>query len=79
LIEGDIIPNTIMLKVIPVCQECGKPVATTKDDKAVRHGFKRFKRTMVSDRRRHSQEDGIPCSGSGKDIVYKRAKNISKK
>jgi hypothetical protein len=66
-------PDIRTMRVVPVCQDCGKPVGTTKKDKAVRHGFKRHKTAMISDTRHHSQEDGKPCSGSGKEVVYKKA------
>lgn len=71
------------LKVISICSECGEPVCTTRNDKAVRHGFKRYKKRRI-DRKdttntttislSFSQEDDKPCAGSGKEVVYKRAK-----
>ena len=60
------------LKVISVCSVCGEPVASTKHDKAYRHGFKRYKTKMVT--KKFSQEDGKSCPGSGQDIIYKRSK-----
>lgn len=58
------------LKVISVCSECGEPVCATKDDKAYRHGFPRFKRARLSFG--FSQEDGEACKGSGKEVAYRK-------
>ena len=58
------------LKVISVCSICGEPVNVNKDDIAYRHGFKRHKKRRI--KHTFSQEDGKPCDGSGKEVVYKR-------
>jgi len=60
------------LKVISVCSICGEPVATTAKDNAYRHGFNRHKVAMNCPFKKFSQEDGKPCNGSGKPVVYKR-------
>lgn len=66
------------LKVISVCLKCGEIVGATKHDLAYRHGFRRYKTAMISDKRRHSQEDGKPCDGSGKPVIFKRYHNSKK-
>ena len=66
------------LKVISVCSECGEPVCATKYDKAVRHGFERFKTRMIAHGKRFSQEDNKPCAGTGQEVVYKRYKQLKK-
>jgi len=64
------------LKVISVCSICGKPVNANKNDKAYRHGFKRYKkkrdRLPTACLYSFSQEDDKPCAGSGKEVIYKR-------
>ncbi len=62
------------LKVISVCSVCDEPVSATSKDNAYRHGFNRHKLAMgvVRNMRKFSQEDGRPCPGSGRPVVYKR-------
>ena len=55
---------------IPHCPECGEPVEATVNHKAYRHGFRRSVVKLVVGNNR-SQEDGKPCPGSGKEVVYK--------
>ena len=68
------------LKVISICPICGKPVNANKDDLAYRHGFKRYRKKRGQGTKAglvcnvFSQEDDMPCQGSGKEVVYKRAK-----
>ena len=68
-----------ILKVTSVCSVCYKPVCATTKDKAVRHGFKRYKKRRVYKKGAcvglvptFSQEDDKPCKGSGQEVVYKR-------
>jgi len=61
-----------VMVVVPICSVCGKPVNTVGDEKAPRHGFKRHKLKMASPTKKFSQEDGTPCSGSGKEVIYKK-------
>ena len=69
---ADVAPKRIW--VVPICSVCGKPVNTVGNDKASRHGFRRSKMTLKSSiDRQFSQEDGIPCGGSGKEVLYKKA------
>jgi hypothetical protein len=71
--------KTKLMKVIPICSVCGKPVNTVGENKSPRHGFKRHKLSMTSPTKKFSQEDGIPCDGSGKEVVYKSAKRYEGK
>jgi len=68
-----------MLKVISVCSVCGEPVNATKDDKAVRHGFKRYRKQRITSISQiptgeFSQEDDKACAGSRQEVIYKRFK-----
>jgi len=61
------------IKVVSVCSVCGEPVSERNNGNAYRHGFKRFKLAMAGFAyKKFSQEDGKPCSGSGKQVVYKK-------
>lgn len=63
------------LKVISHCSICKEPVNADKDDKASRHGFKRYKKRRGSKEfYEFSQEDDKACAGSGKEVVWKRIK-----
>ncbi len=70
------------LKVISLCSVCGEPVRATKYDKALRHGFKRYKKSInqgSNTSKRFSQEDDKPCSGTGEEVVYKRCGNYKRR
>jgi len=67
------------IRVVSVCTECGQEVAATSKDNAFRHGFNRYKIASPGlkpgktlEVRQFSQEDGSPCKGSGKPVVYQR-------
>lgn len=68
------------LKVISHCSICKEPVNADKDDKASRHGFKRYRKQRVTPPTdcltlgRFSQEDDKACAGSGRQVYYKRFK-----
>ena len=68
------------LKVISICSICGKPVNANKDELAYRHGLKRYRKKKGQGTRAglnynlFSQEDNVPCQGSGKEVLYKRVK-----
>ena len=71
------------LKVVSVCSVCGEPVKATTKDKAYRHGFKRYRITVIRPSihgfRKYSQEDATPCEGSGKTVLYRRRTKKCKK
>jgi len=75
--------NVRTLKVISICSVCGEPVFATKHDKAIRHGFKRYRKRMATSITKtpldtFSQEDDQACAGSGAEVVYKRCRNYKK-
>jgi hypothetical protein len=64
-----------MLNVISHCSICKEPVTADKNDKASRHGFKRYKKRKSSkEYYEFSQEDDKACAGSGREVFYKRFK-----
>jgi len=66
-----------MLKVTSICSVCGEPVSATASHTAFRHGFNRHKLAMLkTSKKKFSQEDGKPCVGSGKPVVYKRITTV---
>ena len=65
------------MMAVGVCSVCGKPVHTTVNDKAYRHGYKRYKRQInqsPNSFKKFSQEDDKACAGSGKEVVWKKVK-----
>lgn len=67
-----------MLKVISHCSICKEPVNADKEDKASRHGFKRYRKQRTCPfgvaSGEFSQEDDKACAGSGRQVYYKRFK-----
>lgn len=41
-------PMVKNMKAVGVCSVCGKPVMATKNDKAPRHGFKRYRKKELA-------------------------------
>jgi len=66
------------LKVISHCSICKEPVNADKDDKASRHGFKRYRKKRTcpfgAATDNFSQEDDKACAGSGREVFFKRFK-----
>ena len=60
------------IKVVSVCSECGEEVASTNKDTAYRHGFKRYRLSLIGCVDGFCQEDGKPCRGSGQPVKYKK-------
>jgi hypothetical protein len=69
------------MMAVGVCSVCGRTVNATKNGLAPRHGFERYREKRVikitainKSITRFSQEDNTACSGSGKEVVWKKVK-----
>lgn len=63
--------TTRRMTVVSICSHCGQEVAETAKGNAYRHGFNRYKKSIMVTGRSFSQEDGKACEGSGQPVTYK--------